>query len=127
MSSRNKISEDPVVYYEPQVVNAITQSNMLRVPDLLKDLSEKGISLGFMMKDGSGSIKKITHIIRKYGGRTASILTSFEGVPKKAFRRVDILMYGIDRAKLPQLEEELRGKSELLLYFQEQSRPRCHA
>ena len=123
--SKNKISADPVADYEPQVVHAITKSDISRVLAFLNDLNEKGVSLCFMVENRSGSIKKVNDIIRRNGGRTASIVTSCEGIPN-GYRKVYMLIYGIGRSKLPQLKEDLRGEAALLLYFPEQSRPRCH-
>jgi acetoin utilization protein AcuB len=65
------------------------------------------------VEDRSGSIKDVTDIIRKYGGRIASILSSYDRVPK-GNRRVYVRMYNIDRSKLPQLKDELREKAALL-------------
>jgi hypothetical protein len=123
--SKSKISGDSVDNYETQSIHAITQSDISLVPVFLNDLSEKGLSLSLIVEGRSGSIKKITDNIRKYGGRTATIVTSLEGTPK-GHRRVDILIYGIDRRKFPQLRQELRGKAKLLLYFQEQPLAQFH-
>jgi hypothetical protein len=114
--SKSKISGDSVDDYEPQATHAITQSDISLLPVFLNDLSEKGIPLSLIVEGRSGSIKKVTDIIRKYGGRTATIVTSREGIPE-GHRRVDILTYGIDRGTVPQLRQELEGKAELPPYF----------
>ncbi len=123
--SKSKIRGDSVDHYEPQAAIAITQSEFFLLPIFLNDLSKKGISLSLIVKGGSGSIKKVTDIIRRYGGRAATIVTSRKGTPK-GHRRVDILIYGMDRRKFPQLRQELRGKAEFLLYFQGPSLPHGH-
>ena len=65
------------------------------------------------VEDRPGSIKEVTDIIREYGGRMASILTSYDMVPE-GFRRVYIRMYGIDRFKIDRLKEALKEKARLL-------------
>jgi acetoin utilization protein AcuB len=42
-----------------------------------------------------------------------SILSTYEHV-SKGFRKVFIRMYGVDRKRLPSLEEELRKKGKIL-------------
>jgi acetoin utilization protein AcuB len=109
----DKISGAPVVDHEGQLVGTITQSDIFKVLVSLTGLSKRGISFSFMVEDRSGSIKDVTDIIRKYGGRIASILSSYDRVPK-GHRRVYVRMYNIDRSKLPQLKDELREKAALL-------------
>ena len=109
----HKISGAPVVNHEGQVIGTITKSDIFRVLVSLTGLTKRGISFSFMVEDRSGSIKEVTDIIRKYGGRMASILSSYERIPR-GYRRVYVRMYGIDRDKVQQLKEELKEKAELL-------------
>ena len=60
-----------------------------------------------------GSIKEVADIIRKYGGRMVSILSTYQRVPN-GYRKVYIRMYGVERQRLPDLKKDLRGKSTLL-------------
>jgi acetoin utilization protein AcuB len=55
----------------------------------------------------------VADVIREYGGRMASILTSYNMAPE-GFRRVYIRMYGIDRFKLNRLKDALKEKARLL-------------
>jgi len=57
----------------------------------------------------------LADIIRKYGGRMVSILTSYDNVPE-GFRKVYIRLRSLERSKLPALKEEL-GKVATLLYI----------
>jgi acetoin utilization protein AcuB len=52
-------------------------------------------------------------MIRKYGGRVISILSHCGRVPT-GYRRVYIRSYGIERSKLEQLKEDLKGSTNLL-------------
>jgi len=109
----NKISGVPVMNAQDQVEGIITQNDLFRVMISLTGVNKRGIQFALMLEDRPGSIKEVADIIRKYGGRMVSILSSYEGV-QKGYRRVYIRMYNIDRVKLPQLKEELKEKATLL-------------
>jgi acetoin utilization protein AcuB len=109
----NKISGVPVVDANAKVVGTITQTDLFRVLIALTGVGKRGIQFAFQIEDRPGSIKELADPIRKHGGRMVSILTSYENVPD-GFRKVYIRMYGVDRAKLPVLKEELRKVSKLL-------------
>jgi acetoin utilization protein AcuB len=110
---KNRISGVPVVDKEGELVGTITKGDIFRVLIALTGVGKRGIQFAFQVEDRSGSIKDVADIIRKYGGRMVSILSTYEHVPK-GFRKVFIRMYGVDREELPKLEEELRQKAELL-------------
>jgi len=110
---KNKISGAPVVDGEDRVVGVITKGDLFRVLISLTGVGKRGIQFAFQVEDRSGSIKEVADIIRNYGGRMVSILSTYENVPK-GFRKVFIRMYGVDRERLPRLEDELRQKAELL-------------
>jgi len=109
----NKISGAPVVDYDGKIVGTITQTDLFRALISLTGVGKKGIQFAFQLEDRPGSIKEITDVIRKHGGRMVSILTSYEGVTK-GYRKVYIRMYGIERSKLSQLKEELKEKATVL-------------
>ena len=109
----HKISGVPVVDEDGMLEGVITKTDLFKVLISLTGLKKRGIQFALVVKDLPGSIKEIAEIIRKYGGRMACILTSYERAPK-GFRRVYIRMYGIDRFKLKRLEEELKEKTKLL-------------
>ncbi|MFH1351546.1 MAG: CBS and ACT domain-containing protein [Pseudomonadota bacterium] len=109
----NKISGAPVVDHDGHIVGTIIQTDIFRVLVSLTGLSKRGISFAFMLDDEAGSIKEVADIIRKYGGRMASILSSYERAPKGK-RMVYIRMYGIDRTQLPEIKKELKEKTTIL-------------
>jgi acetoin utilization protein AcuB len=102
----NKISGAPVVDRNGTVVGIITQSDLFRVLISLTGVGKRGIQFAFQIEDRPGSIKDLADVIRKYGGRMVSILTSYDGVPE-GYRRVFIRMHSIDRERLQPLKEEL--------------------
>jgi acetoin utilization protein AcuB len=109
----NKISGAPVVDRNDKLVGVITQTDLFRVLISMGGIRKGGIQFAFLLEDRPGSIKEVADIIRKYGGRMASIMTSYEGVPE-GFRKSYIRMYGVDRFKIKDLERELREKAKVL-------------
>jgi len=107
---KKKISGVPVVDKGGEIVGIITRDDLFRVLIALSGLGKKGIQFAFKVEDRPGSIKELTDIIRNYGGRIASILSSYERVPA-GFRIVYIRAYDLNRERLPKLVEELNGKA----------------
>ena len=110
---KHNISGVPVFDQYRDVVGTITQNDIFRILISLTGAEKRGIQFGVEVEDRPGSIKEITDVIREYGGRMASILTSYDRAPE-GFRRVYIRMYGIDRFKVNKLKEAIREKASLL-------------
>lgn len=116
----NKISGCPVVDDDGNIVAIITQTDLFRAIISLTGLQQGGgIQFSFQLEDRPGSIKDVADIIRKYGGRMASILTTYEGVPA-GYRKAYIRMYDVDRDKRDQLKEELKGAATVLYMIDHQ-------
>ena len=112
---KHNISGVPVVDQYHDIVGTITQNDIFKIFISLTGAEKKGIQFGVEVEDRPGSIKEVTDIIREYGGRMASILTSYDMAPE-GYRRVYIRMYGIDRFKINKLKEAI-GKKGSLLYL----------
>ncbi len=112
---KNKISGVPVVDNHGNTVGTITQSDLFKVLISLTGVGQRGIQFAFQIEDRPGSIRELADIIRRYGGRMVSILTSYDNVPQ-GYRKVYIRMRSIERSKLENLKEEL-GKVSTLLYM----------
>ncbi|MEJ2660885.1 MAG: CBS and ACT domain-containing protein [Desulfobacteraceae bacterium] len=110
---KNKISGVPVVDHQRHLAGIITQTDIFKVILSLTGIQKRGILFAFCLQDQSGSIKAVADVIRGFGGRMASILTSYENVPEGQ-RMVFIRIYGVAREKLPALVEALRLKNRLL-------------
>lgn len=108
-----KISGVPVVDQKGKIVGTITQTDLFKALISLTGLAKRGIQFAFQLEDRPGSIKEVADIIRKNGGRMASILSSYDRVPQGQ-RNVYIRMYGIDRSRLDQLIKELKEKATIL-------------
>lgn len=111
--SENKISGAPVIDDSGDLVGVITKTDIFEVLISLTGLKRRGIQYALRVKDSPGSIKEVTEIIRKYGGRMASILSSYDDVPE-GYRKVYIGMYNIDRFKLFRLNAELSEVSKII-------------
>lgn len=108
----NKISGVPVVYANGKIAGIITRDDLFKVLIALSGLGKKGVQFAFKVDDRPGSIKELSDIIRSYGGRLASILSSYERVPADS-RIVYIRAYNLKREELPKLIEELSGKAQM--------------
>ena len=107
------ISGMPVVDDSGAVVAMITQSDIFRALISLTGVTHGGIQFALDLEDRPGSIKEATDVIRQYGGRMVSILTTYDEVPDGK-RRVFIRAKNLDRAKVPEIKRELSAKGDLL-------------
>lgn len=110
---KNKISGAPVLDNRGKITGIITQSDIFKVLITLTGVGNSGIQFAFKLEDRPGSIKEVADVIRSYGGRMVSILTSYENV-EKGFRKVYIRMHSIDRQKLASLKTRLQEMATLL-------------
>ena len=108
-----RISGMPVVDKAGDVIGTITQTDLFKVLISLTGVGKKGVQFAFLLEDRAGSIKEVADVIRSYGGRMASILSSYEKAPEH-HRYVYIRMYDVDRQKMPQLKEDLKKKAKVL-------------
>lgn len=112
---KHKISGAPVVDGSGRVLGTISQREIFRALISLSGLEKRGVLFAFLLKDRPGSIKEVTDIIRLYGARLVSILSSFDRAPS-GFRNVYVRAYNIDRTTLPDLIADLRQRA-MLLYM----------
>lgn len=109
----HKISGVPVVDHQGAVVGVITHTDLFKVIISLTGIGKKGIQFAFRLEDRQGSIMDVAHVIRNFGGRITSILTSYEKAPE-GYRNVYIRTFSIDREKLQELKTALNEKAALL-------------
>jgi len=109
----NPISGAPVADTNGTVLGTIAQQDLFRALISLSGLVKRGVQFAFQVDDRPGSIKEITDIIRQYGGRLVSILTSQDRSPI-GFRQLYVRAYGLDRRELRQLMDDLRDKAPIL-------------
>jgi acetoin utilization protein AcuB len=120
---KNGCSGVAVVDEQNKIVGVMTQTDINRVLVSVTGLWRGGIVFGFLLEDTPGSIRELTDVLRSYGGRLASILSSYERSPK-GYRRVHIRVRGLERTKLAQLEQELQAKAKLLYWVDQRENKR---
>lgn len=110
-----RISGLPVVDEKNRLLGIITRSDIFRVIISLTGLGKKGVQFAIRIKDMPGPIKEVRELIHEYGGRTASILTSWDNAPPDHLN-IYFRVYQIDRQKLPSLLDKIKEKG-MLLYM----------
>lgn len=110
---KNKISGVPVVDHDGRVAGIITQTDLFRSILSVTGLKKRGVHFAFLLEDRPGSIKEVADVIREFGGRMSSILSSYERAPEE-YRHVYIRMYGVDRNRMQELVKRLREKATVL-------------
>jgi len=109
----NKISGVPVVDKDGGVLGVITHTDLFKVIISLTGVGKRGIQFAFCLEDRADSILEVAQIIRQFGGRIVSLLTSYEKAPA-GYGNAYIRIYNIDRLQLEALKTALKEKAKLL-------------
>ncbi|MEW6532239.1 MAG: CBS and ACT domain-containing protein [Thermodesulfobacteriota bacterium] len=109
-----KIPGTPVVDDQGNVVGVITQTDLYRVLLATSGFMEKGAQFAFELEDRAGSLKEVTDIIRKHGGRIACILTSYETAPP-GYRHAYVRVFALEADRIPELSKELSSTAKLIM------------
>lgn len=107
-----KISGAPVVDDNGQLCGVITQTDLFKATLYITGLKKRGFHLALVLEDTPGSIMEIVNVIREFGGRMASILSTYERAPA-GFRNVYLRFTDVSRERIDDLLEILRGKAKL--------------
>jgi acetoin utilization protein AcuB len=107
------ISGAPVMDDKGRMVGIVTQQDLYKALMSLAGVKRRGVHLAFEAEDRPGSIRELADIIRRYDGRLASILSSYDRAPQ-GYRLVYIRAYQLDRERIPAMLEELRETARLL-------------
>jgi acetoin utilization protein AcuB len=108
-----KISGAPIVDSQGNMKGIITKNDLFKAMIALTGLSKRGVQFGFLLEDRPGSIKEITDVIRDYGARLVSILSTYEKAPE-GYRYVYIRAFKINRDKFTALVKELQAKAKMV-------------
>ena len=109
----NKLSSAPVVDREGNLKGVVSQTDIFRALVSFIGTKKEGIQFAFQLEDRTGTIKEVTDLIRMFGGRIESILSSSYRVPE-GFRKVYIRIYDIDESRMQKLKTELMSRFSLL-------------
>ena len=107
-----KISGAPVVDDQGQLCGVITQTDLFKATLCITGLKKRGFHLAFVLEDTPGSIMEIVNVIREFGGRMASILSTYERAPT-GYRNVYLRFYGISRDRIDDMLKILKAKAKL--------------
>ena len=106
----HNISGVPVVDQVKKPVGVITKTDIFRALFSLTGIEKKGIQFAFQLIDRPGAIRDITDIMRDYGGRIASVLST-RGRAEEGFLKVYIHAYGFDAAGRQRITEVIKNKA----------------
>lgn len=109
----HKVNGVPVVDYKDRLVGVITQTDISKALISLTGSDQKGLQFALLIKDRPGSIKELTDIIREFGGRLRSILTSYDRAPE-GYRNLFVRAFAIKRERLNELKNKLAERAKLL-------------
>lgn len=107
-----KISGAPVVDDTGRLCGVITQADMFRATLYITGLRKRGFHLALVLEDTPGSIMEIVNVVREFGGRMASILSTYERAPE-GYRNVYLRFYDVSREKIADMLQILKGKAKL--------------
>jgi acetoin utilization protein AcuB len=114
----NKISSLPVMNDKGDMVGTITQTDIFRVLINIAGVYTAGIQIAFSLEDRPGSIKEVADVIRSYGGRIVSILSTRE-TAEEGRRNVYVRCSSLPEDKLRDLVKELEDKFVVLYTSQD--------
>jgi acetoin utilization protein AcuB len=90
----------------------ITQTDMFKATLYITGLKKRGFHLAFVLEDTPGSIMEIVNVVREFGGRMASILSTYERAPS-GYRNVYLRFFDVPRDRIDDMLTILRGKAKL--------------
>ncbi|MDY6988854.1 MAG: CBS and ACT domain-containing protein [Thermodesulfobacteriota bacterium] len=105
----NKISSLPVINDKHNLVGIITQTDIFKVLINITGVYTGGIQFAFSLEDRPGSIKEPADVIRSFGGRVISILSTRE-TAEQGRRNVYMRCSALAHEKLRDLVKELEDK-----------------
>ncbi|MFH0822631.1 MAG: CBS and ACT domain-containing protein [Pseudomonadota bacterium] len=109
----NRISGCPVMDPDGNLIGIITKNDLFRALVSVSGLKKRGIQLGFLAEDRSGSIREIADVIRQFGGRIVSIMSSYDKAPE-GFRNVYVRAFELDRANVPEMLQSLKKRAKIV-------------
>lgn len=108
----NKISGLPVVEDDGKICGFLSQVDLFKATLYITGLKKRGVHLAFTLEDTPGSIMEIVSVIRKFGGRMVSILSTYERAPD-GYRNVYLRFIEVPRDRLEELIAILKSKARL--------------
>ncbi len=108
----HKISGAPVIDDDGGLCGVITQTDLFKATLYITGLKKRGFHLACVLEDTPGSIKEMVDIVRQFGGRMASIISTYERAPA-GYRNVYLRFYDVPRERLDEMLKLFRAKAKL--------------
>jgi len=109
----NKISALPVINEKDILVGIITQTDIFKVLIKITGAHTGGIQIALSLEDRPGSIKEAADVIRSYGGRIVSILSTRE-TAEEARRNVYLRTGLLPKVNMNRMLRELEDRFTVL-------------
>ena len=106
----------------PPITVIITNTDILRALISLTDINQRGIQFSIKIKDRSGAVKDVSDVIRDYGGRVVSILSTQDWVG--GYLNVYICAYGVDQPTLERIKEVIEQTATVLYIIDHERKTR---
>jgi acetoin utilization protein AcuB len=113
---KHHVSALPVMDAGGTLAGIITKGDIFRAFVSISGIYQGALALGVELPDEAGYIKQVTDVIRAHGGRIASIMTRYEGVPA-GVKHVYIRAKQIKNEE--GLRQDLESKHKVLYFFNE--------
>lgn len=110
-----KITGLPVVTDKGELVGIISQGDVFRVLISITGIYQGGVQFGFNLEEKPGAIKEVADVMREFGGRIVSILSTSE-TSDEGFRHTFIRITTVPEKDLKKMIEKLE-KNFMLLYM----------
>ncbi len=110
----NDISGAPLVNTNGDLIGVITKDDIFAA--LIALSGHKGTLFGFELEDRPGSIKEVTDILRRYGGRLVSIVSAYE-TSREGYRNVYIRAFDLLSDKMEELKTDLKNTAHMLYFI----------
>lgn len=114
----NRISALPVISGSQSLVGIITQTDVFKVLINITGVYTGGVQIAFSLVDRPGSIGEVADVIRSYGGRVVSILSTRE-TAEEGHHNVYIRIRPLPDDKIKGLVKALEEKFEVLYTVQD--------
>jgi len=109
----HKIGSLPVVGERGELLGIISKMDLFRVLISITGIYQGGVQFAFKLEDKPGSIKEVADVIRKWGGRVISILSTGDKA-EEGYRHTFIRTKGIPEENLSPLLKDLEKGFKLL-------------
>ena len=109
----HNISGVPVVNQMGEIVGVITKTDLFKMFISLTGAGNEGVQFALKLTDQPGAIKEVTDIIRDYGARIVSMLST-RGWAENGCLNVYIRAYGVDKPTLERIKEVIKETASIL-------------